>query len=58
MGGDARGVTTSGLQYPLHDEDRPAGTTRGVSNVFERATATVAVRDGVLLAIQPHGGAR
>jgi thiamine pyrophosphokinase len=58
MAGDARGVTTSGLQYPLHDEDLHAGTTRGVSNVFERNTATVAVRDGVLLAIQPAGGAR
>ena len=58
MGGDACGVTTAGLEYPLHDEDLHAGTTRGVSNVFERATATVAVRDGVLLAIQPAGGAR
>jgi thiamine pyrophosphokinase len=58
LGGDACGVTTDGLQYPLHDEDLRAGTTRGVSNVFLGDTATVAVRDGVLLAIQPHGGAR
>jgi thiamine pyrophosphokinase len=58
MGGDARGVTTAGLQYPLQNEDLPAGTTIGVSNVFERETATVAIRAGVLLAIQPTGGAR
>jgi thiamine pyrophosphokinase len=58
MGGDACGVTTAGLEYPLQDEDLRAGTTRGVSNVFERDIATVSVRDGVLLAIQPAGGAR
>jgi thiamine pyrophosphokinase len=57
LGGDAVGITTSGLQYPLDDEDLAAGTTRGVSNVFEAENATVAVRDGVLLAVQPHGGA-
>ncbi len=58
VGGDALGVTTNGLQYPLHDEDLHVGTTRGVSNVFEVDIATVAVRDGVLLAVQPHGGVR
>jgi thiamine pyrophosphokinase len=58
LGGDALGITTGGLQYPLDDEDLAAGTTRGVSNVFDTENATVAVRDGVLLAIQPHGGAR
>jgi thiamine pyrophosphokinase len=52
-GGPADGVTTSGLRYPLRDERLPAGTTRGVSNVFVDPTATVAVRTGVLLAIQP-----
>jgi thiamine pyrophosphokinase len=56
MNGTARGVTTDGLQYPLADEDLDAGTSRGVSNVFGRDTATISVRDGVLLAIQPTGG--
>lgn len=54
VGGTARGVTTSNLRFPLADEDLPAGTTRGVSNEMEASTASVSVRDGVLLAVQPH----
>jgi thiamine pyrophosphokinase len=53
-GGPADGVTTTGLRYPLRDERLPAGTTRGVSNVFVDGAATVTVRTGVLLAIQPE----
>jgi thiamine pyrophosphokinase len=33
--GDAEGVETSGLRYPLRDETLKAGTSHGVSNVFE-----------------------
>jgi thiamine pyrophosphokinase len=51
--GPARGVRTLGLRYPLLDEDLPAGTSRGVSNVFVEPSATVSVTDGVLLAVQP-----
>jgi thiamine pyrophosphokinase len=58
VGGPAGGITTDGLQYPLHDEDLDAGTTRGVSNVFVTGSATVALREGTLLAVQPAGGAR
>jgi thiamine pyrophosphokinase len=54
VGGPADGVTTTGLRYPLRDERLPAGTTRGVSNVFVDGAATVTVRTGVLLAIQPE----
>jgi thiamine transport system substrate-binding protein len=32
--GDAEGVRTDGLEYPLVGETLPAGTTRGVSNVL------------------------
>src|SRR5581483_3457101 len=53
-GGPADGVTTSGLRYPLRGEPPSPGTTRGVSNVFVEPTATVAVRAGVLLAVQPE----
>ncbi|WP_170323638.1 thiamine diphosphokinase [Cryptosporangium phraense] len=52
--GAAVGIATEGLLYPLRDEDLPPGTTRGVSNVLEGATAHVTVRGGTLLAIQPH----
>ena len=56
-GGDARGITTKGLQYALHGEDLPAGTTRGVSNVIVDPPVSVALDDGTLLVVQPLGGA-
>jgi thiamine pyrophosphokinase len=46
------GVTTEGLQYPLRDEALPAGSTRGLSNVIERAGAEVTLRSGSLLVIE------
>ena len=51
--GPARGVTTSGLLYPLAGEDLHDGTTRGVSNELIGDRATVALTAGVLVAIQP-----
>jgi thiamine pyrophosphokinase len=51
--GAAEGVTTEGLAYPLRGETLAAGSTRGVSNVFTEATASVTVERGVLLAIRP-----
>ena len=46
-------ITTEGLAYPLRGETLDAGTSRGVSNVFEADTARVFVEHGVLLAIRP-----
>ena len=51
LGGDAVGVTTEGLQYPLHDETLFVGQARGVSNVFTGARAGIALRHGLLLVI-------
>lgn len=51
--GPAVAVTTSGLRYPLRGESLHAGSTRGVSNVFEQSEATITLADGVLLAVQP-----
>ena len=51
--GPAVGVTTTGLEYPLHDERLEPGSTRGVSNVFADRTATVTLEHGALLALQP-----
>jgi thiamine pyrophosphokinase len=51
--GRADGVTTEGLAYPLRGETLEAGSSRGVSNVFEADTARVAVEHGVLLAVRP-----
>jgi thiamine pyrophosphokinase len=52
-GGPARGITTTGLRWPLRADDLTPGTTRGVSNEMTDPTATVALRDGVLVAVQP-----
>lgn len=53
MHGDAVGVCTTGLEYPLHGETLHAGTARGVSNVLLDRHATVAVEDGTLLVVRP-----
>ena len=51
--GPAAGVTTRGLEYPLHDETLTPGTTRGVSNVFTAAEAQITVVNGCLVAVLP-----
>lgn len=51
--GEAIGVRTTGLEYPLHGETLMAGTTRGVSNVLLDRRATVSIDDGTLLVIRP-----
>ena len=53
--GRAEGVTTEGLAFPLQGETLDAGTSRGVSNVFESDTARIVVERGVLLAVRPEG---
>ena len=53
IGGPAVGVVTHGLRWPLADETLGPGSSRGVSNEIEDPPATVALRDGVLLAILP-----
>lgn len=51
IGGDAAGITTTGLQYPLRDETLKFGPARGVSNVMLGERASVFVREGRLLLI-------
>ncbi len=48
LGGDAHGVTTQGLVYPLHNETLYFGQSRGVSNVMAGEEAMVTVEDGLL----------
>jgi len=57
-GGDACGITTTGLQYPLRGETLQSGTTRGVSNVLVAAEGSVVLEQGTLLVVQAFGGAR
>jgi thiamine pyrophosphokinase len=47
-------VRTEGLRFPLRAETLVPSSTRGVSNEFLTADATVSVERGVLLAVLPE----
>jgi thiamine pyrophosphokinase len=53
LGGDVRGVTTSGLAWALLDEALRFGRSRGVSNEMTADAAQIEVKDGTLLVV--HG---
>jgi thiamine pyrophosphokinase len=52
FGGDAIGITTRGLRYPLRDEPLVPGPARGLSNVREASDAAVTLRTGRLLVLE------
>jgi thiamine pyrophosphokinase len=54
VSGDALGVTTESLEYPLHDETLYFGGTRGVSNVFIHHSAAIHLSQGMLLCVVIH----
>lgn len=54
VGGDALGVVTGGLRYPLTHERLGPTSSRGVSNEALGAEATVALDAGCLLVIRPE----
>ncbi len=51
MGGDAGGVTTTGLRWRLDGHTLTTGTTLGISNRLERPQASISVATGTLLVI-------
>jgi thiamine pyrophosphokinase len=53
--GDAHGVTTKGLRYPLDDATLSYERARGVSNVLLDPPGHVSLREGLLLVVQ-HAG--
>ena len=55
LSGDAHGVTTRGLQYPLDDATLSYERARGVSNVLLDPPGHVSLREGLLLVVQ-HAG--
>ena len=52
FGGDAAGLTTAGLRYPLRDEALPSGPSRGLSNVRDAADASLTVGSGRILVVE------
>lgn len=55
LGGDAQGVSTRGLKYPLNAETLSFGSSRGVSNVVMDASAEVRLTSGFLLCVISPG---
>ena len=51
LSGAVSGITTTGLEYPLKNEDLALGETRGVSNVMTGPAARVTIQAGMLLCI-------
>jgi len=51
LAGDAQGITTRGLEYPLNNETLYFGSPRGISNVFIQNHACIELRQGILLCI-------
>ncbi len=58
LAGDAGGILTTGLQYPLAGETLPFGTTRGVSNLLQDHSAQITLSQGLLICIHIRGSLR
>ena len=56
VGGDAEGVTTLGLRFPLRGETVRIGRSRGLSNVVDEDPASVSLERGVLLVVEARNG--
>jgi thiamine pyrophosphokinase len=54
----AEGITTQGLEYALADEDLEFASSRGVSNVFTEETATITLRQGLLICVVIRNGGK
>lgn len=52
LSGDAVGVRTTGLRFPLDGETLSVGRTRGLSNVVVQIPASVSLERGTLLVIE------
>lgn len=57
LDGDAGGLITEGLQYPLRDEVLHFGPARGISNVMIGPLARVTLGRGLLLLVHTEGRA-
>jgi thiamine pyrophosphokinase len=55
--GDASGIRTEQLAYPLNDEHLTFGQARGISNVFTGNLARIELESGTLVAVWTRGRA-
>jgi len=55
LAGDAHGITTKGLRYPLDDATLRYERARGVSNVLLAPPGSVSLRQGLLLVVHSAG---
>jgi thiamine pyrophosphokinase len=55
IGGDALGVRTIGMRYPLESETLIFGKSRGISNELTAQEATIKITTGLLLCIHSMG---
>jgi thiamine pyrophosphokinase len=55
LNGDASGVYTQGLKWPLSGDTLFAGTTRGVSNVVVSLPVRIRVEEGIVLVVHWFG---
>lgn len=52
--GDAEGIQTEGLEYPLKTENLLFGATRGISNILTDRTAHISLKKGKLICVHMH----
>ncbi len=58
LGGNASGITTEGLEYPLKDAELASGSVRGISNLLEKSSAHIKLSHGLLLVVHTTVRAR
>lgn len=51
---EVTGISTEGLQYPLHKESLHFGVPRGISNVFLGDIASITFENGILLLVHTN----
>ena len=57
LSGNALGITTEGLEYPLKNAELAFGSVRGISNLMDKSSAHINLSDGLLLAVHTPGRA-
>jgi len=57
LSGNALGITTERLKYPLKNAELAFGSVRGISNLMDKSSAHINLSDGLLLAVHTPGRA-